>query len=528
MERGTSAPVGPLRPCQSNPTLAPVAESTRRSMSSPVATASHLPLFHVVGFSGHRQLPDATATATAIRSALALLQREAAGEWLALSSVALGSDQIFAREAMALGLSWHAILPLPRAEFAKDFSAAEWAAAERLLGQAEDIRIITENGARDDAYLDCGMETVNGADVLIALWDGDPARGKGGTADVVEYAKAIGKPVLIIDAATREVRRENWAKLERSDASLGNLNELPDATTANSQNPFKAPDGIFKFQQKCDHAASHGAPQFRRLIVSTVLLHVGATLIAAAALSYGLHLAVLPWAKLICLTGALAVALVLRHHTHSHHSWVRCRLAAEFCRSALATWGLPRAAPLFQDLDLPGVRGLSRTLHVLHRRSSAAQPVPMDEFKRIYLEKRIDDQLAYYRRQKGRALPLFKRLKAGFWVATILAIVCTAAYAIAHTLHAEVPAWLQNTVFYLLPISLPVVAASFISLISINDLQRRVARYREMHAMLEDSRKQVTYCQTWNSLERIVLKTERALLQEVLEWHSITSFAESH
>jgi hypothetical protein len=73
-----------------------------------------------------------------------------------------------------------------------------------------------------------------------------------------------------------------------------------------------------------------------------------------------------------------------------------------------------------------------------------------------------------------------------------------------------------------------VVAAAFISLISINDLQRRVARYREMKFMLADSRKQVKFSQTWNSLERVVLKTERALLQEVLEWHSITSFSESH
>ncbi len=72
------------------------------------------------------------------------------------------------------------------------------------------------------------------------------------------------------------------------------------------------------------------------------------------------------------------------------------------------------------------------------------------------------------------------------------------------------------------------IAASFISLISTNDLQRRVARFREMQLMLEDRRKRVTFCQTWNSLERIVLKTECGLLQEVLEWHSITSFAESH
>ena len=493
-------------------------------MSAP----SELPLFHVVGFSGHRQLADTASAAAVIKQALETLRSEAHGEWIALSSVAIGSDQLFVQQARASGLSWHAILPLPRAEFAKDFSPEEWTMVEATLTQAEHIRVISENGTREDAYLDCGMETVNGADVLLVVWDGQPARGKGGTADVVEYAKSIGKPVLVIDSTTLELRKENWIKLERGDASLTNLNHLPEAKSAWGQNPFKAPDVIFTFQQKCDFAASHGAPQFRRLIVSTVLLHVVATLIAAAALAYGLHHIALPWAKLLCLAGALGVAIVLRHHTHSNHSWVRCRLAAEFCRSALATWGLPRAAPLFQDLDLPGVRGLTRSLHILHSRSATAQPVSMDEFKRIYLVQRIDDQLAYYQRQEGRALPLFGRLKMGFWIATILALACTLAYAVTQTLHAETPEWLQTTVFYFLPISLPVVAASLISLISINDLQRRVARYREMHAMLEDSRKQVAFCQTWNSLERIVLKTERALLQEVLEWHSITSFAESH
>ena len=110
----------------------------------------------------------------------------------------------------------------------------------------------------------------------------------------------------------------------------------------------------------------------------------------------------------------------------------------------------------------------------------------------------------------------------------ILALGCTLAYAVCHSAHLEVPEWVTQAVFYFIPISLPVVASSFISLISINDLQRRVARYREMQLMLEDSRKRVTFCQTWNSLERVVLKTERALRQEMLEWHSSTSFTESH
>jgi hypothetical protein len=493
-----------------------------------MSTPSEIPLFHVVGFSGHRQISDRGGLGGAIAGELASLQRMAHGEWLGLSSVAEGGDQLFIAQIRALGLAWHAVLPLPKAEFAADFPPDEWAQVEKIIDGAEHVRVITENGTREDAYLDCGMATVDGADVLLAVWDGEPARGKGGTGDVVAYARSLGRPLILIDARTLKVSRENLEKLERIDSSLAKLNHLPSTPVGGAGNPFKAPGPIFAFQQKCDHAASRGAPQFRRLIVLTVLLHVAATLIAAWALAYDLHFAVVPWMKLLCLAGALGVALLLRDHHHSNHSWVRCRLAAEFCRSLLATWGLPRAAPLFEDLDLPEVRGLSRALHIMHSRSANSQPVPIEEFKSVYLGQRIDDQLEYYRRQEARALPMFTRLKIGFWIATILALGCTLAYAVCHTAGLEVPEWITPTVFYFLPISLPIVAAALISLISINDLQRRVARYREMQLVLEESRKRVAFCQTWNSLERVVLKTERALLQEVIEWHSLASFAESH
>jgi hypothetical protein len=493
-----------------------------------MSAESEIPLFHVVGFSGHRQIAHTSGLAGAITEALKSMRAQAKGEWLGLSSVAEGGDQMFVEQVRALGMSWHAILPLPKAEFAKDFAANEWAAVEGILSHAEHVRVITENGSREDAYLDCGMATVDGSDVLLAVWDGEPARGKGGTGDVVAYARSLGKPLILIDAVTLGVSRERLDRLERTDTSLSKLNELPAVPGPETDNPFGAPAAISAFQRKCDHAASRGAPQFRRLIVLTVLLHVAATLIAAAALSFELHLGIIPWLKLACLVGALGVALLLRHYHHSHHNWVRCRLAAEFCRSLLATWGLPRASPLFEDLDLPEIRGLSRALHILHSRSSNAQPVPIEEFREIYVATRVDDQLGYFRRQEARALPMFNRLKLGFWIATVLALICTLAYAICHTAHIEVAFLTRETVFYFLPISLPIVAAALISLISINDLQRRVARYREMQLMLEESRKRLVFCQTWNSLERVVLKTERALLQEVIEWHSLTSFAESH
>ena len=99
----------------------------------------------------------------------------------------------------------------------------------------------TRAATGEDSYLDCGIETVNGADVLLAVWDGDPARGKGGTAEVVQYALSIGKPVMIIDADTHEVRKENWHRLEPDDAVLADLNGLPEAASAWSTIPSRRP-----------------------------------------------------------------------------------------------------------------------------------------------------------------------------------------------------------------------------------------------------------------------------------------------
>src|SRR6188508_2569411 len=89
--------------------------------SPPDAAAGRLPLFNVVGFTGHRELADA---------------------WIALSSIARGGDQLFVAEARAAGMSWHGILPLARAEFERDFAPAEWAAVEATLETADHLRVI--------------------------------------------------------------------------------------------------------------------------------------------------------------------------------------------------------------------------------------------------------------------------------------------------------------------------------------------------------------------------------------------------
>jgi hypothetical protein len=496
-------------------------------MTNTARMSDQLPIFHVVGFTGHRQLRDVEGVERVLREVLSGLGAEKGVEWLALSSVAAGSDLVFARSALALGLGWEAVLPLPAAEFRRDFVEQAWPEVERLLAKAEHVRVISERGLREDAYLDGGMETVNHSDLLLAVWDGEPSRGRGGTAEIVAYARELRRPLIIIDANTLAVRKENFHRLKVGDRHLAHLNALRSVNVPIDTSGDYGRQRVLAFHYKVDHAATRGAPHFRRLITATVGLHVTATALAAATLAFHLHHPGLPWGKLLCLLGALGVAMIVRHHRHQH-DWVRSRLAAEITRSALATWGLPRAVRLFDDFDWVGLEPLRRSLDVMQRRSARARPAAFDEFKQRYLTERIDGQLAYFERQESRAVPLLGRLRAGFIISSVLAIVFTAIYA-AHSMLAEplAPAWMEMWIFSFGPIVLPVLAAGFISLISINDLHRRVARYHEMHVRLSTARKEAAFVQTWGSLERVVAKAERALLQEVFEWHSITSFSES-
>src|SRR4051812_13192431 len=157
--------------------------------------ADQLPIFHVVGFTGHRQLRDAPAVERVVREILSGLHAEPGVEWIALSSVAAGSDTLFARSAVAAGLGWGAGLPLAPSEFRRDFEDQQWREVEALLSEAEHVRVISERGLREDAYLDGGMETVNHCDLLLAVWDGEPSRGRGGTAEIVAYARELQRPL---------------------------------------------------------------------------------------------------------------------------------------------------------------------------------------------------------------------------------------------------------------------------------------------------------------------------------------------
>jgi hypothetical protein len=50
----------------------------------------------------------------------------------------------------------------------------------------------------DGSYERANRAILDRSDVLIAVWDGDPARGRGGTGDVVHDALERSLPVIVI------------------------------------------------------------------------------------------------------------------------------------------------------------------------------------------------------------------------------------------------------------------------------------------------------------------------------------------
>jgi hypothetical protein len=152
-----------------------------------------------IGVTGHRDVDEEDERLRAVVAGE--LSRLAAGQAgrpvEVLSSLAEGADRLVAEVAMSrLGAKLVAPLPLAPEEYAKDFASARSRRRfRRLLGRAERWFVAggAEAGAAGGAdgralrYARAGAYIVEHCSVLVAVWDGRPARGVGGTAQLVEW-----------------------------------------------------------------------------------------------------------------------------------------------------------------------------------------------------------------------------------------------------------------------------------------------------------------------------------------------------
>lgn len=69
---------------------------------------------------------------------------------------------------------------------------------DELVGHADEVHRLPFVESTSESHMAAGRHMLDDADELLAVWDGLPARGHGGTADVVAEARARGIRVRVI------------------------------------------------------------------------------------------------------------------------------------------------------------------------------------------------------------------------------------------------------------------------------------------------------------------------------------------
>lgn len=159
-----------------------------------------------IGITGKRDIASDTLVREEIKKKIsAILRKEKANSFVAYSAMAKGADTIFAdvvsndfKQPLKI------ILPFDSAEYERDFTEAQnLSEYKNWISKIGNYEITTteipkNQDQRNEAYFAVGKFIVDTCDYVIAVWDDLKPRGKGGTAEILGYAKEQKKSVEIV------------------------------------------------------------------------------------------------------------------------------------------------------------------------------------------------------------------------------------------------------------------------------------------------------------------------------------------
>jgi hypothetical protein len=148
-----------------------------------------------IGITGHSNL--APCSEPAVVEALTEVLADTPTPLVGVSCLARGADQVFARVVLDLGGQLEVVLPAAdyRERKVKPDNAA---AFDELIERAGTIRTLPFERSDREAYMAASEAVLNAVNHIVAVWDGQPSDGHGGTADVVAAARGRGLPVTVV------------------------------------------------------------------------------------------------------------------------------------------------------------------------------------------------------------------------------------------------------------------------------------------------------------------------------------------
>ena len=520
---------------------------------------------YIVGFTGHRTLAPLEAVRRGIEDALKDLAERAlqsGGMLEYYGSAASGADTLAAETAAELGIPVHIILPKDLAAFQQDFHdadgtlhAEDWRRASAIIDAAlagrngGTLRVISGSQIAPDCYYEAGLQMLEVCDALIAVWDGKPARGIGGTEQIVTHARALGMPLIIIPAdGTEQMAPENIEAFARADGEgLRLIRSVDQFSRETDTHPAPDAHPATELFQRLEACSNLHAGDFRDSLVRTIKWHGRATLVAAVAAI--LPQTALPWKITLAALAALELYFVARalwrthqlHRGQVHERWMQTRFAAELMRAMKDSFGL--LDPLRPQIARhhPQWRRFAITAALMLRHQTP--PLPWREARDLYVAERLRSpdiragQIAYFSTKQSEAEPRFRRTlrwARGLGIAALVVVILALLYK-AYVITAKVfdlpfPApveesgtgalsWMAAILFVLAPVALPLAAGILIALRTALDSGRRTYRYKELAARLSAAAISIEHLQTEASVRRQIANTEEVLLDELIEWH---------
>ncbi|MBU1172891.1 MAG: hypothetical protein KKD44_25305 [Proteobacteria bacterium] len=535
-----------------------------------------------IGITGHRHLDDESRIKDVVCTLVDTIKSTYKGnertsiELCVLSALAEGADRIVADEVLNSDPNavLKVMLPLVEAEYLEDFETqSSKEQFERLIQKSRNPASLRNRPLKDDypeamlvdarrqLYEDVGHFIVDHCDILVAVWDGKPARGIGGTARIVEYARQTDCPVYIINAHEPELKPfdidlnfdalyskiDTWnshcatpAKKEdkRGDYGENVFNSLfPDGTNPETllsdQKETTLKQFLIPHYTTASRLAKNYQAWYKRM--GNSIFWIAFAAVAGVALAV-IFLREHEWfflaafgLELIFMIMIVGIVVYDRRTGHFHKNWTECRFLAERIRTAFyncicSMEGLPVFIPRRVQGEMLENRWMDFVFDEVLSQSpeiSRGDIQKINAFANYIQTAWIDEQINYHREKIESCNKSYHRLEKWCERVFYMALLAAFFHLVAHFFHNH----LVDHILTLAALILPALAATLEGIRSIREYKRLAIRSQQMERRLINLKKEF-HVMTPEKLERIIGKMEKLMLEESEDWLSFMSPAE--
>ena len=523
-----------------------------------------IPFTFRIGVTGHRDLADPDALREPIREALRQLKGIvdiAPGAGLvtvAVSALAEGADRLVAEEVLAdHDGRLEVALPLPDEEYIEDFKTeASRQEFRNLLDRASDTWQAPFSLSRGEAYERAGRYVVDRCDALIALWDGEPSRGRGGTAEIIGSAQEKGVPIAwvhtkgepavdyalensraeVVQAAARKLRTYNKGTIRhrKFDKRVRELREelIPDLAPEIPVDPLglsreAVADWVFPYFVRADIKALRYQRLFRQLSLAIFALAAVAVGVVAGQAIYQLGQ---NWGAKVEAVSLLLLLIILMisRWRRLYDQWISCRFLAERLRSsyflALARTGdgRPRSARIGYLSD-SSEAWIERALTEVRARRPELDGPPSVTELRDYLNRCwIGSQISYQEKASQRQGTIDDWLVGVTVVLFGLTLLAALTHIFGSPFFRVTGSWEKFLAVF--AITAPAVGAAIHGFGAQRQFRRHSRRYRTMAGVLIQVKAEMAEATTIDQVGEFAAETERVMREENSDWFGVMRF----